>query len=619
MREIAIDFETFLICPGQLAPYPVCLTRHDPAVGPPQVIPVCEGALDVLRADLADPTCYLYAHNSAFDLAVAAAAGIPIELVWGALRAGRIRDTQVAARLAALAAGEYAFNPRLRIKDPTFSLAEVLRDRFGVMLDKGAVRLNFGARHGAPLSEYSPEEIAYCVGDVEYLIPLWQQLGEPADVYRQTVTAFACYLTAARGLRTDRAQIDRVEEALRVAVAQHWQALQEAGIYRADGTQDKKAVYARVEAAYTAQGRVVPRTEKQAVAHDRGEPAGTSTDEETLRGSNDPVLGRLADIGGAQKLLTTYVPLLRTGQTWPIHCRYAMAQSGRQIASGPNVQNQPRAPGVRECFVPRRGFWFLNIDLKAAELVAFAQIQIDLFHTSRMADEINAGKDLHVLTGSQIAGISYDEGWKLHKAKDPRFKDLRQLAKALNFGTPGGLGAPAFSEFAAAQYDVIVTHEEARRHLAHWREIWPEAALYLREIGRRIETGYTRHTQHRSGRVRYEDKYTAACNTFFQGGTADLLLEAAGRIIEEATTDPTSPLWGCYMVALIHDEIMLEVPAQLARARAAERRASQRLLETARVWSPDVRSDVESTISTVWSKGAQELRDASGGLLPWSP
>ena len=65
-----------------------------------------------------------------------------------------------------------------------------------------------------------------------------------------------------------------------------------------------------------------------------------------------------------------------------------------------------------------------------------------------------------------------------------RFDTLRQRAKVLNFGIPGGLGPRSLVAYARSTYGVTLTLEEAgefRRRLIE--EVYPELGLYLADDG----------------------------------------------------------------------------------------------------------------------------------------
>ena len=74
-------------------------------------------------------------------------------------------------------------------------------------------------------------------------------------------------------------------------------------------------------------------------------------------------------------------------------------------------------------------------------------------------------------------GISIEDFAKL-----PNKKQLRQQAKALNFGIPGGLGAGSLVSYAATAYGVELSFEEAssfREKLI--KDVYPELGEYLKD------------------------------------------------------------------------------------------------------------------------------------------
>jgi DNA polymerase-1 len=82
--------------------------------------------------------------------------------------------------------------------------------------------------------------------------------------------------------------------------------------------------------------------------------------------------------------------MLRMGVEFPIHTRFDIVETGRTSSSGPNVQNIRRLPGIRECFVPRDGWWFMQADYPGLELKTLAQVCIWLLGQSRLAEVLNA-------------------------------------------------------------------------------------------------------------------------------------------------------------------------------------------------------------------------------------
>jgi hypothetical protein len=168
-----------------------------------------------------------------------------------------------------------------------------------------------------------------------------------------------------------------------------------------------------------------------------------------------------------------------------VHPRYTpLVRTGRTSCSNPNAQNLPRKGGFREAFVPLAGFLFLIIDYSFAELRTLAADCEARFGWSTLADVIRAGIDPHAYTAAVFEGMGLDDFMALKRsaseADRKRFDDLRQRAKVLNFGIPGGLGPRALVAYARSTYNVTLSLDEAgefRRRLIE--EVYPELSLYL--------------------------------------------------------------------------------------------------------------------------------------------
>jgi DNA polymerase I-like protein with 3'-5' exonuclease and polymerase domains len=161
-----------------------------------------------------------------------------------------------------------------------------------------------------------------------------------------------------------------------------------------------------------------------------------------------------------------------------IHPRYTtLVRTGRTSCHGPNIQQLPREGGFREMIVPSPGYVFLGIDYSFIELRTLATVCENRYGKSRLADVIRHGVDPHSFTASMFEGISIGDFAEL-----PNKKQLRQRAKALNFGIPGGLGAASLVSYAATAYGVDLSFEQAssfRDRLIS--EVYPELSDYLKE------------------------------------------------------------------------------------------------------------------------------------------
>lgn len=171
--------------------------------------------------------------------------------------------------------------------------------------------------------------------------------------------------------------------------------------------------------------------------------------------------------------------------------------TGRTSCYDPNLQQTPRKGWFRAMFCADEGYTLIVNDYSGIEMVTLAAVILRRFGTSRLAEVITAGRDVHSYTAAMFSGMDYDDliRWiNLDKndprAKDPMFKkckDARQMAKPVNFGVPGGLHDEALATYAKLQYGVSMTVEQAgilRTKLI--TEVYPDLGRYLTDDPLRI-------------------------------------------------------------------------------------------------------------------------------------
>jgi DNA polymerase-1 len=256
----------------------------------------------------------------------------------------------------------------------------------------------------------------------------------------------------------------------------------------------------------------------------------------------------------------------------------------------------PRAEGFRECLIARPGKTFVISDWVAAELVSLSQVLLNLFDHSKLADALREGRDPHIEMGCLIGNVKLADFDK----SNPEHKELRQLAKAANFGLPGGLGAESFIAFAKATYGVELTLQQAYDVKEAWFEQWPEMREYFKWINDQgDENNEFEILHHWSKRVRGKCRYTQACNTLFQGLASDCAKVALWNLLK-TSRDPMSPLFGAQQVLFVHDEIVTECDIEDAPDALAEQ--EKIMIKSFAVPCPDVPVRVESKISSYYRK-----------------
>jgi hypothetical protein len=357
---------------------------------------------------------------------------------------------------------------------------------------------------------------------------------------------------------------------------------------------------------------------------------------------NELVLHETGERSEVEKLLSTFVPVLMQGTQVPVNPRWnPLVATGRTSCSRPNLQQLPRKGGVRECFIPRPGYWYGAADYSSVELCTLGQVCIDIFGFSRLADAINAGMDPHLVFAANLMGILYEEAVLRHATGDEAVGEMRQASKAANFGYPGGLGAESFREYARATYGVVMTPERAIELRAMFYTMWPEVKKYHKYIGDMSnQSHHFKIKQHRSNRVRAGCTFTSGANSLFQGLAADgaklagwmlmrecylerpyeikrpeRLLLPVRAAVEVLRLEGTSPLYGSRPIGFIHDELISELPIETA-SEALERKCVI-MSRCMSIYTPDVASKTEAALMKRWLKGAKPVRDGNGRLIPW--
>ena len=430
--------------------------------------------------------------------------------------------------------------------------------------------------------------------------------GFTPEVARQTGFDFALRLMTCWGMRTHPERVKRLLQKTNERLDEIVPLLQAEHIISPKGSKCMAVIRDRIQQAYERDGASAPMTPKGAI----------KTDKKTIEACDDEALQMVVEHAYLTKLKSTYVLKLIEGTHSNIHASFHTlgADTGRTSSSGPNLQNQSRKGGVRECFVPRDGFDFVSADYDAQELRTLAQACIDLIGYSELAQRFKADPtfDPHTDFAATLMGWSYEEAMARKAAGDEEVKTKRQEAKAANFGFPGGLGAKNFRAYARG-YGVKIDLERATELRNRWFEQWPEMKEYFQRVKWVAEGGNL--IQLRSKRIRGGVGFTDGANSYFQGLASEASKTAAYLVSKACYSQPKSPLYGCRPVTLIHDELMLEAPCSYSHEAAKE---LQKLMVIAmKMWCPDVPACATPVVSRCWSKDAEPVYE-NGRLVPWN-
>jgi hypothetical protein len=616
--------------------------------------------LDTFAALLEDPSTILVAHNLAFDFWVMAAFLYEnqrddlVALMLDMVEVGRMTCTQVREKLLLNRQGFLSYHPIER-RQPMTSLAGCYARYTHGHIDgkdgEDAWRLRYAELEHTPTKDWPDAASKYAMYDSSYVYEVYeaqQALAEnlsyldsdgalPTEML-EVAASIALAFTSQGGLHAAPPRVKDLATRLEQQITQAHETLVPTGLVtravhkktgRVTYKKNKKLIAERIVAALGKAAEYTAPTAKF--------PEGQIKDgADELMKTGDPELMQMAEIANAEKLASTYLPTLALAAIAPVHCSYqTFMETSRSSATNPNVQNQPTKGGVRECYLPCAfdeggSYVLVSCDYSAQELTTFAQNAIDLDLGSTMADAINTGRDLHSIVGAEIAtlelgrAVDYDnfvatlkgvvaEYRGLTRAKA---KEYRQLAKAVNFGLPGGMGAESFVGFALASYGVVIDLEMSAKLKAAHRVAWPEVDTYFKFVGRQKE-GADYLVEHLpGGMVRKTSSFTAACNSRFQGRAAQMS-KTALWFVTRACLDPQSPLFGSRIYAFVHDEILMAAPVGRAHEVATE--LSRLMVEAGSIVCPDVKSKAPPACAYAWYKAMEEEYDKAGRLIPWVP
>jgi DNA polymerase-1 len=499
-------------------------------------------------------------HNAVFDLTMLVAAG----LAWPT---ARIFDTQIAGQL--LGAGTEA--GRLS----ACGLAALAERRLGIEIEKSLQQSDWSGL-------LTPEQMMYAVKDAIVTAQLAAVLKDAlaqADLQRALVIECGCApamaAMALAGLPFDAAcWLERAEADER-----------EAARLRADLT-------SILDGSRTGSGWLFAEAvnwdsqpQMLELLRSRGHRV-ADTEDETLAtlDETDPLVPALRAYRAAQKNVSTYGSFWVTDYVHPrtqrLHADYFQlgTVAGRMSCKQPNVQGIPRNPAYRRAIAAPEGHCLLKCDYSQIEL------RISAAHTGdhTMLAAYQTGQDLHVLTAATLLGIDASQVTSAQ----------RQMAKAVNFGLVYGMGHAGLKDYAWNTYGVRLTLDEAAQAREQFFRLYPG----LRRWHARTKAEAPTETRTLAGRRRLGlEKLTDRLNSPIQGSGADGLKWAMAALHRHRDEAPEARI-----VAVIHDEVLVETPVE----RAAETAAwleKYRVAGMAAIVGDVVPIIVETTVGADWA------------------
>lgn len=624
------DLETHAFGPGVMAAKPVCIAWQvidgDRPVGQPELALASE--IDRILGPWLDRAAageaIVAAHHTAYDMRSLLAWHKRLEdPIWDAYWANGVGCSQIRERLLHCALGQ-----RHKV-----ALDECAERRLGMKLDKGAdsFRTRYGSLDGTPLHlwpakarEYPLDDVRAGVGVIIHQANQAAAMHYPMGAqYDEARADLVLALAQAWGIGVDREAVERYSAGVRAKMAALSQQLWTAKILRLAAPERRTLFGETVPAEYSTNDTRVRELVKATWPADRlGEvpttPGGkVAADGDTIEDCEHPDLNAYSEYKALEKLLG-FVSGLAARE----HPSYHVlgANSERTSASGPNIQQLPREPGPRECFVPDPGWALLNCDFNSQEVRTLAQACLEILGRSRMAEKYQADPDWDPHTefaaGQFLGGISYEEALERVARKDKAAKDGRQTAKIGNFGIPGGMGVNGLIRFARV-YGQRWNKGRAQEVQDLYFRQWPEMRGYFNWVRSVVgEGGWGRFDVY--GFWRGGCGFTDGANTGFQTRAARAskraLAEVGRRCYDRRMR---SPLHGCRPWLFMHDEVGVQAP--IVRVAECGPELERVMVDAMQAVIKDVPARASATAMDRWSKNAAQVYGPDGGLAVWSP
>ena len=180
-----------------------------------------------------------------------------------------------------------------------------------------------------------------------------------------------------------------------------------------------------------------------------------------------PVVGKVLEYRQLTKLNSTYADglLQYIGEDGRIHGKFnqTITATGRISSTEPNLQNIPirmeLGSRIRQVFIPKPGFVFLDSDYSQIELRILAHMSED----ENLIAAYNSDEDIHRITASQVFNTPLNEVTKTQRSN----------AKAVNFGIVYGI-----SSFGLSQ-DLSISKKEAAKYIEKYFETYPKVHEFL--------------------------------------------------------------------------------------------------------------------------------------------
>lgn len=658
----AIDFETYLIGPGAIFPKPVCLSAYD---GTSASLTAGMDQMEEVLKNLLESTCTIIAHNATFECGVIYYHFPNLRgALFKALREKRIVCTKINEELINIVRAKGAYK---------FSLADLvqyyLKKDISASKAADSWRLRYSELEGVPVENWPEVAKQYSIDDSIYAYIIYMEQSKTVtklkiDIDLSVESSVFLNVMASKGMEVDLEKVAQLKSEVRALLDPSYEFLIAKGMCsKRKGTKAKPASDDElpkknikelkshietfdIEYMYTKKGSVCVSGE--ALAYYSAQVEG------------DEILKAFSIVAKYEKVLTAFVARLEKDKT--IYTTYATAKNtGRTSSSSSglfpsiNIQQMPREVegvqhDVRNCFIPSKpGFKILSIDYGGLELCATAHQLYKEFGRSKMRDMLNEGTepaDPHSRLAARIKNMSYEEFIK----RKSELKHVRQLAKPINLGFPGGIGYDTMRKLLwqsgiTTRFNILHKSNDERRLVPYlfklrnegckdirisrltkdtyalvqdelvflkrqFFDLYPELEEFLKERHLRYITGEVKRIKDEFGDWKEEPMYkyevygftrdwctyTAFCNGILMQtpsaiGAKKAVIKVCSKYLDHEDVRP---------LAFIHDELLFEI--RESRIDIIEDISYIMIEEMQNILST-VRINVEASLMDFWQKG----------------
>ncbi len=294
--------------------------------------------------------------------------------------------------------------------------------------------------------------------------------------------------------------------------------------------------------------------EKLNLPHGKKNKSGYSTSVDILNKIQNahPIVNKIIEYRMLTKLYTTYVEglmntILSDGKIHTIYTQ-TLTRTGRLSSIEPNLQNIPiryeYGRLIRKAFVPSPNSIIISGDYSQIEL----RILAHMAHVDSLIDTFKREVDVHTKTAADIFKVEENQVTK----------EMRRIAKAVNFGIIYGISSYGLSE------NVGITPYEAKQFIDNYFESYPGIKEYMDEtVLKAYQDGFVRTMMHRKrmipelnnkNKLIRSSGERIALNTPIQGTSADIIKKAMvdiDRKFREANLQSK-------MILQVHDELVFD-------------------------------------------------------------